>query len=142
MLMPLTKIFQCFMTPSPGSYNWVDAPDKEIIFLNDLRYEKDGEKKVMSWNLFLNLLEGAPINVAMPKNHYAKDLVWSKTQPIIATAEKPIVRIVNGQLDKGETEQMKQRWTVINFKYRFQSNEVNYDITPCGACFAKLLLDA
>ena len=82
------------------------------------------------------------INVAMPKNHYAKDLVWSKTQPIIATAEKPIVRIVNGQLDKGETEQMKQRWTVINFKYRFQSNEVNYDITPCGACFAKLLLDA
>lgn len=22
MLMPLTKIFQCFMTPSPGSYNW------------------------------------------------------------------------------------------------------------------------
>lgn len=142
MLMPLTKIFRCFMTPSPGSYNWVDAPDKEIIFLNDLRYEKDGEKKVMSWNLFLNLLEGAPINVAMPKNHYTKDLVWTKTQPIIATAEKAIVRIVNGQLDKGETDQMKQRWTVINFKYRFQEDEVNYDITPCGACFAKLLLDA
>ena len=45
------------------------------------------------------------------------------------------------KLDEGETDQMKKRWTVIRFKYRFQPHEVNYDITPCGSCFAKLLLD-
>ena len=65
MLMPLTEIYRCFVTPSQGSYNWVEAPEKEVIFLNDLRYEKDGEKTVMPWNMFLNLLEGAPVNILL-----------------------------------------------------------------------------
>lgn len=142
MLMPLIKIFDCFMTPSPGNYNWVGAPEKEIIFLNDLRYEKDGEQKVMAWNLFLNLLEGFPVNVARPKNRFSTDLLWTKRQPIFATAEKKIVRIVNGEFDDGETNQMDMRWNILNFKHVFERDTVNYNITPCGACFAKLLLDA
>ena len=61
ILLPLTKIYKCFMTPSQGIYNWVNTPDKEIIFLNDIRYEENGEKKVMPWNMFLNLLEGITV---------------------------------------------------------------------------------
>ena len=68
VLMPLTKFFRCFMSPSQESYNWVHAPEKEVIFLNDIRYDKDGEKKVMPWNMFLNLLEGATVNISMPKS--------------------------------------------------------------------------
>ena len=45
ILLPLTKIYKCFMTPSQGIYNWVNAPDKEIIFLNDIRYEENGKKR-------------------------------------------------------------------------------------------------
>ena len=43
ILIPITKI----LTPSHGSYNWVDAPQREIIFLNDIQYDIDGEKRVM-----------------------------------------------------------------------------------------------
>ena len=59
------------MTPSQGIYNWVNAPGKEIIFLNDIRYEDEGEKKVMPSNVFLNLLEGIAVNISMPKNFYS-----------------------------------------------------------------------
>ena len=71
ILLPLTKIYKCFMTPSQGIYNWVNAPDKEIIFLNDIRYEDEGEKKVMPSNVFLNLLEGIAVSISMPKNFYS-----------------------------------------------------------------------
>ena len=70
------------MTPSQGIYNWVNAPDKEIIFLNDIRYENGGEKKVMLWNMFLTLLEEMTVNISRPKNIYSQDLEWSEWQSI------------------------------------------------------------
>ena len=71
--------------PSDTNFNWVGAPEMEVIFLNDLRYSD----KIMPWNVFLNFLEGAEIQVSMPKNHFAKDVTWSRKQPIFATADKP-----------------------------------------------------
>jgi len=144
ILTPLTKIYKCFMTPSKGSYNWVNAPSKEIIFLNDLRYDKDGDDKVMPWSTFLNFLDGSTINVSRPKNNYPSDLEWSAKQPVFATAEKPIVRVVGGEYIPGETEQMNERWEFLTFTHQFlkEKNNINYNITPCGACFAKLILDA
>ena len=82
ILLPLTKIYKCFVTPSEGIYNWVNAPDKEIIFLNDIRYENGGEKKVMPWNMFLNLLEKITVNISRPKKFYSQDFEWSEWQPI------------------------------------------------------------
>ena len=130
------------MTPSHGTYNWVDAPQKEIIFLNDIRYDRDGERRVMPWHMFLNLLEGATVNISMPKNFYSKDYEWSERQPIFATADKPLMRIVNDRLDAGETQQMKERWVILNFKHQYQGENVNYNLIPCASCFAKLILDA
>ena len=97
------------MTPSNGNYNWVSAPEKEVIFLNDLRYGKDGDSRLMPCNRFLNFLEGATINISMPKIFYAKDFEWSEKQPVFATADKTIVRIVNGVYDSDETSQMDER---------------------------------
>ena len=141
MLMPLTKVFKCFSTPANGNFNWTIAPQKEIIFLNDIRYESDGEKKIMPWHMFLNLLEGATVNISMPKNFYADDYEWVEKQPIFATCENPIVRIKNGSLDEGETQQMAQRWVVLKFRHQYLE-DANHDITPCGRCFAELLLEA
>ena len=128
------------MSPSEGTYNWVGAPEKEVIFLNDIRYEEDGEKKVMPWRIFLNFLEGAPINIAMPKNHYSKDYEWTERQPVFATAEHPITRIQNGQVNVSETAQMNERWTVVKFQHQYLGANVNYDLIPCKHCFAKLIL--
>ena len=141
ILMPLTKIYSCFMTPSQGTYNWVDAPEKEVIFLNDIRYEFDGEKKVMPWNMFLNLLEGATVNISLPKTFFAKDCEWTAKQPIFATADKPILRIHNGKLDIGETQQMAERWEILKFEHQYLGRNANYDLIPCSSCFAKLILD-
>ena len=78
ILLPLTKIYKRFTTPSQGIYNWVNAPNKEIIFVNYMRYEDDGEKNVMRWNMFLNLLEGITVNISRPKNFYSQDFEWSE----------------------------------------------------------------
>ena len=109
--------------------------------MNDIRYDVDGEKRVMPWNMFLNLLEGVKVNISMPKNFYAKDYEWSERQPIFATSDKPIVRIRDGSIDLGETQQMAERWIVINFQHQYINGRANYDIEPCGSCFAKLVLD-
>ena len=142
IFMPLTIIYKCFNTPSQGTYNWVDAPEKEVVFLNDIRYDHDGEKRVMPWNMFLNLLEGATVNISMPKSFYAKDYEWSQRQPIFATSDKPIVRIRNETLDEGETQQMAQRWKILKFNHQFLDDKANYNLINCGACFSKLILDA
>jgi len=79
----------------------------------------------------------------MPKNFYARDYEWTEKQPIFATSDKQIIRIRNGQLDVGETQQMAERWVVINFKHQqYLGEDVNYYLIPCGLCFAKLILEA
>ena len=131
------------MTPSQGIYNyWVNAPDKEIIFLYDIRHEDDGKKKVMPWNIFSNLLKGITVNISWSRNFYSQDFEWSEWQPIFATAENPIVCIRDGKLDKGVTQQMAQRWKIIKFKLQYLGDKVYYDLIACSSCFGKLVLDA
>ena len=141
MFLPLLHIFDCFTCPSDASFNWVGAPEKEIILLNDVRYEGNGEgdKRFMKWRMLLNLLEGAPINISMPKNHFASDYQWVAKQPIFATAEHKIVRVMNHRLDEGETQQMDERWTYIEFSHKFEHGQINYNLVHCPRCFAQLL---
>ena len=141
MFLPLEEIFDVFETPSKSSFNFVGALDKEVLFFNDMRYRGNGvgDKEFMPWSQLLNLLEGAAMNIAMPKNHFAQDVQWKKRPPIFATSEYRITRIMNGQMDVGETAQMDQRWVYIDFKYDF-SGRCNYDLVPCARCFARLIL--
>ena len=60
-----------------------------------------GEKTVMPWNMFLNLVEGVPVNIIMPKKYFSK---YCQKQPIFYTADTPIIRIRNGALDVTKTE--------------------------------------
>ena len=56
---------------------------------------------------------------------------WTKKQPIFATSDKKIVRVMSGRIDAGETSQMDQRWTYIELKYSYQKEQINYDLIPC-----------
>ena len=143
MFLPMLYIYDCFTCPSNGTFNWVGANDKEVLLFNDIRYGGNGEgdRKFMAWRMFLNLLEGAPINIQMPKNHFAADVEWIKRQPIFATSEQKIVRIMNHRVDEGETDQMNQRWKYVEFNHRFDKKNINYDLVHCPRCFAELVLN-
>ena len=137
LFMPMTYIFKCFSCPSDNKFNWIGAPEKEVIFLNDFRYSDN----MMSWGIFLNFLEGASIHVSMPKSHFVQDQVWEKKQPIFATAEKKITRILHNQIDAGETAQMDKRWEYIYFNYRIPDDKIDYRIVSCHRCFAEFILN-
>ena len=139
MLMPMVDIFEAFTSPAQGKFNWVGAPKKELILLNDFRYGMKGDQEVMEWGMFLNLLDGSPVTIAQPKSHFACDADWRSIQPIFATADGPIRRITpDGRIDQGETSQMNERWVVIEFKHQFPSPD--YLIKRCARCFARLIL--
>ena len=88
-----------------SKFNFVIAIAEETILFNDLRYGPNGkwDVKFLLWNQFLNLLEGAPPNVAMSKNVYALDREWTALKPIFATSDQPIVQITNDKIDYGKT---------------------------------------
>lgn len=140
ILLPLVDIYDTFCSPAEGTFNWVGAPKKELVLLNDIRYEKDGDKKVMAWAQFLNLLDGSPLSIGMPKSHFACNTEWRAQQPIFATSDGPIQRITkDGRVDAGETAQMNERWVRMDFTHRFMSPD--YSLVRCARCFASLILE-
>ena len=110
--------------------------------MNDIGYEDDGKNKMMLWNMFLNLLEGITVNISRPKKFYSQNFEWSERQPIFPTAENPIVRIRDGELDEKKAQQIGQRWNIIKFKHQYLGVKGNYDLIACSSCFAKLILNA
>ena len=42
----------------------------------------------MSWGNFLNLLEGAPVAIGVPKNHYSEDVMWRALTPICCASNR------------------------------------------------------
>lgn len=141
MFLPLMHMFTCFTCPSGSAFNFVGAHEKEVLLFNDIRYEANGkgDKEFLPWKSFLNLLEGAPINIPMPKNHFASDVQWTKRQPVFATSDRKIIRIINNKMDMGETAQMDERWVYLKFNYQWQANEIDYNLVHCPRCFAELI---
>ena len=72
---------------------------------------------------------------SLSKN-FEKDQTWTKRQPIFATAEKPIVRIVHNQVDW--TNGQKMCIYPIHPSYTRWQNY--YNIVSCPRCFAELIL--
>lgn len=141
LLKPLLQIYDTFTSPSESKFNLVNAIDKEVMFWNDIRYLPNGvgDQKFMAWQHFLNFLEGLPFNVAMPKNVYGEDRVWSKLQPVFATSDQPITRIMGGKIDVGETSQMDKRWNYVHLHHQFDEESVDHSLVSCARCFAVLI---
>ena len=135
LLKPLKKIFNCFVTLTKGTFNWVGAENSECVFLNDFRWSK----KVVPWSDLLNLLEEKPIQVLPPKTHYAENPMWTKDKPIFETSKTKIQKYECGQVDEVETEMMDSWWRAFVFRQKFDVN-TKVDLESCPRCFAELIL--
>ena len=67
----------------------------ECAILNDFRWSD----KIIPWADLLNLLEGEPIQVSVPKTHYAENPYGTKDTPIFATSKSRIRKYERGQID-------------------------------------------
>ena len=135
ILDPLRVIFNTFLSPATCSYAWLGVEEKEVIFLNDVRWSP----LILPWSDMLLLLEGHVVHFAAPKTSYSKDIEFSSDTPIFATAKAPISFIKGSFIDDRETEMMYVRWRFFSFKYQFQPQEQK-PVPPCGHCCAKMLL--
>ena len=79
--------------------------------------------------------------MALPKNVYASDREWTALQPIFATSDQRIVRIIDGKIDYRETDQMNERWNYIEFSYHLKKGKIDYSLCPCARCFTQLIFD-
>ena len=88
----------------------------------------------------LNLLDGSPFHVSMPKTTATQDVMWKKRQPIFATGPEKVAKFHTRDIvNEGETRQMDARWQYIELKHII--TDINYDIKACGVCFSKLILE-
>lgn len=134
VLYPLTKIFLSFTNPSSGTYAFVGIQDKEVAFLNDLRYTPT----MLPWQDFLNLLEGLEVHIPTPKTHYAEDIEVTSDIPIFATSIGPIKFVGRSNDCAGEDEMMACRWREFSFT-RSIPKEEKKEFPPCTRCFAELI---
>ena len=136
IFQPLRVIYKVFLNPATGSFAWVGVEDAELIYLNDFRWNE----KIISWQDLLRLLEGDSVHFPAPKTHYAKDILLTRDTPIFATSIGPITRYQNASLAQQETRMMEVRWKIFKFHPQISTEEM-LEATPCGKCFAKLILD-
>ena len=136
ILDPLRVVYDSFLSPATCSYAWLGVENKEVIFLNDFRWSP----VILPWADMLLLLEGHVVHFAAPKTNYSKDIEFTRDTPVFATAKAPISFIKGSVMDDRETEMMSVRWRIFTFRHQF-SLEEQKTVSPCGFCFAKMLLE-
>ena len=138
LFRPLLSIYRAYTRPDGGSYQLEGLLGKEIIFLNDFEYDEDA-KKWLAWQYFKNLLEGAPVNVARPKN-VGENEDFTRDSPIFITAPQEISLWRGKRIDEYETNQMRTRVKYFQLHHPFQEHERS-DVQPCGHCGARFYLE-
>ena len=133
ILKPLQKIFHTFSNTADGTFAWLGVENAEIIFLNDFRWDK----KIISWKDFLLLLEGDELHFSAPKTSYAQDILFDKDTPVFATADECFKRTTTAVKDN---YMMTLRWKKFEFTYEIPEKDI-VRITPCGPCFADLVIN-
>lgn len=135
LLHPLIKIFRSFTNPSSGSYAFVGILNKEIAFLNDLRYNT----LMLPWMDFLNMLEGMEVHIPTPKSHYAEDIELTGDIPFFATSIGPVTFLGKSSDPAGEDAMMASRWKEYKLHYSIPKAQQR-KMPPCPRCFADLAL--
>ena len=134
LLNPLQTIFRSFTNPAQNTFAWIGVEKAEVIYLNDLRYSE----KLIPWNIFLQLLEGAEVRLSAPKNHSPEDIKFVRDTPIFATSIAPVRKYIAGVVHEGETEMMACRWNTFRFTHQIDKDNVQ-ELPSCGKCFATLV---
>ena len=128
-------MYRSFVNPATSTFAWVGAEQAELLFLNKFRESP----QVIPWHDLLLLLEGEPVHLPAPKTHYAQDILLTSDTPIFATSSSELQFIKYGVLCDTETEIMKVRWKAFKFHHRISESQQR-SISPCGRCFAQLVL--
>ena len=137
LLKPLSLMHKTFNNPANEMYAIGRAVDAEIMFLNNFRWDKE---TITGQNL-LNLLEGEPVHIPSPKNHFKTDAVITKDTPIFATGKSVITyKAAYNARDPVEDEMMAVRWNVYKFTYQIPDKDQK-DILACPKCFAQMVLN-
>lgn len=134
LLKPLTKVFNCFTNPSSGTYAFVGIQNKEVAFLNDLRYNS----LMLPWQDFLNLLEGMEVHIPTPKTHFSEDIELTSDIPFFATSIAPIMFVGKSTDVSGENAMMECRWKEFKFTHSIPVEDQRH-FPPCVRCFAELI---
>ena len=79
------------------------------------------------------------MHFSTPKNQMSKDIVLEKDTPFFATSDAPLFLIINGSIDRVNTEMMNVRWRMFKLHKQIPRDEQR-DINLCDHCFAELLL--
>jgi hypothetical protein len=141
LLQPLEEIFTVFCNPAIGTFNWVGASEKEVIYLNDFRYEPVDKPNLIKWQDFLNLTDGNMWSVAVPKTHFAENVQWTGKQPILGSGPQQIKYIRAGMEDRTETAMMDSRWVYVHLTKSMNDDQIDNTLIPCPRCFAHLILN-
>ena len=101
--------------------------------MNDLQWSPD----MISWQEFLNLLEGQNVHLAAPKSHFADNIYVCSDAPILATSISPIQFVSCNLNIEGENAMMDARWKMFHFTYQIPDFEQeNVIVRP--KCFSQL----
>ena len=135
LFLPLTVVFHAFTNPAKTSFAWVGVEQKEIIFLNDIRWTE----KMIDWSDFLNLLDGNDVTFPRPKNFNDSDIKMKRESkvPIFATSIDNI-RFIGDNSDV-ETDMMNRRWRIFNFFHQIPKAK-QVTLEPCAKCFADMAM--
>ena len=82
--------------------------------MNDLQWSPD----MISWQEFLDLLEGQNVHLAAPKSHFTEDIYIFSDIPILATSISPIRFAGRSSNIEGENAMMDSRWRMFAFIYQ------------------------
>ena len=134
VLRPLQQLYRVFNTPSQGNFPLYGLPDSQVIFLDDWRFGG----QIVSWNTQLLLLEGAPVQVAMPQNQARGHITFTGSSPVfLTTLESDLVTPKPG-IQPGDLAMLRKRLTVFRF-HHVQENP-DRSLKPCVACWAQFIL--
>lgn len=135
LLLPTTVIFNAFTNPAKTSFAWVGVEEKELIFLNDMRWSET----TIEWGMFLNLLDGNEVRFPRPKNFHASDIVMSRnnTLPVFATSIGKIK--FHGENEDIENDMMDSRWIFFHLFHKIAKKD-QIKLNPCGRCFAEMVM--
>jgi hypothetical protein len=137
ILLPLTSIYKAFSNPASTTFAWIGVEEKELIFLNDFRWNPT----VLDWSALLNLLDGIDVNLPRPKTIYSTDITLSRGDkvPIFCTTIDRIKYVGPSEHPDEETNMMDLRWKVFEFTHVIPPSQA-VKIEPCGKCFANMAM--
>ena len=138
IMKPLKSIYQeyTFENPLMDKFGWLTIEDKQVIILNDFRYQSE----LIPWGTFLLFLEGETVTFPTPKNHTAENIVITSDNniPIFANARGRIEFKRYSEHFEAETNMMNSRWKIIEFTHQFPEKDI-IEIPPCARCFCDLI---